>query len=92
MHESGVVRELVARLQEVGSNAGAVRIHAVSVWLGALSQFSATHFKEHFDEEAVGTLVAGAELQITISDDVGNPNAHHVVLLGVDLDVPEGEA
>lgn len=90
MHETGIVRDLVQRLLQAAADAGARRVSGVSVWLGALSQFSPQHFREHYDDEARGTVAEGAELRITSSDDVTDPNAQHVVLQSVDLDVDEG--
>lgn len=92
MHETGIVRDLVARLLEASRQAGAERVSGVSVWLGALSQFSPEHFREHFDDEARGTPAEGAALHIVASEDVSDPNAQHVVLQSVDLDVDEGSA
>jgi hydrogenase nickel incorporation protein HypA/HybF len=90
MHETGIVRDLVQRLVQAARDAGAERVIAVSVWLGALSPFSPEHFREHYDDEARGTMAEGATLHITASDDVTDPNAQHVVLQSVDLDVDEG--
>jgi hydrogenase nickel incorporation protein HypA/HybF len=92
MHETGIVRDLVQRLLQAARDAGARRVSGVSVWLGALSQFSPRHFREHFDDEARGTVAEGAALHIEISDDVADSNAQHVVLRSVDLDVDEGAA
>jgi hydrogenase nickel incorporation protein HypA/HybF len=89
MHETGIVRDLVARLLDAASHAGANRVSGVSVWLGALSQFSPQHFREHFDDEARGTPAEGAALHIVASDDLSDPAAQHVILRSMDLDVDE---
>lgn len=60
MHETGPVRDLVCRLERAARDAGAERVCAAVVWLGALSNFSPAHFRAHFDEEARGTLAEGA--------------------------------
>jgi len=87
MHETGIVRALVKKLEETARQSGAVRISAVSVWLGALSQFSAGHFREHFEEEAAGTVAQDARLGIEVSDDARDPDAHHVIIRSVDLEI-----
>ena len=92
MHETGIVRDLVARLQQAARDASAERVRGVCVWLGALSQFSPQHFREHFDDEARGTLAEGAELRIVASDDVTDSNALYVMLQSIELDVSEGPA
>ena len=69
MHETGIVRDLVRRLEQAAHEAGAERVSGVEVWLGALSQFSPEHFREHFEDEARGTVAEGAALRIETSDD-----------------------
>lgn len=89
MHETGIVRDLVKRVEAVARDAGARRVRRVSVWLGALSQFSEAHFREHFDDEVRGTPVQGAELEVETSDDVWHPEAQSVMIRSVDVDLPE---
>jgi hydrogenase nickel incorporation protein HypA/HybF len=92
MHESGIVRDLVRKLEGVAHDANAEAISGVQVWLGALSQFSSGHFREHFEEETRGTLAEGAALDILTSQDTGDPDALHVVIRSVDLEIRETEA
>ena len=87
MHESGIVRDLVRRLERSAREAGAVRVQGVTVWLGALSQFSPAHFREHFDAEIEGTLAAGAALTIETSEDVTHHDALHVIMRSADLEI-----
>lgn len=87
MHETGIVRDLVRRLQAAAVEAGATRISGAHVWLGALSQFSSEHFREHFEEESRGTLAEGAKLEIETSDDPLHPSAQHVMMRSIDLEV-----
>lgn len=89
MHETGIVRNMVRRLESIARDAGATRVSVVAVWLGALSPFSPDHFREHFDEEVRGTVVDGATLEIEQSQDLGHPNAQDVIMQSVDLDVPD---
>lgn len=89
MHETGIVRDLVRRLESVAADAGAEAVTGVEVWLGALSQFTPHHFREHFNDEAKGTIAERARLNVITSDDVANPDALHVMIRNVDLEVPE---
>jgi hydrogenase nickel incorporation protein HypA/HybF len=89
MHETGIVRDLVRRLEQAAREAGAERVSGVSVWLGALSHFSPGHFREHFDDEARGTIAEGASLDIETSDDPTHPDAQNVMLRSVDLEVAD---
>lgn len=91
MHETGIVRDLVRRVLRVADDAGAIGVSGISVWLGALSQFSPAHFREHFDDEARGTIAAGAALRIEASSEFDHPDAQSVVIRGLDLEVPESQ-
>ena len=87
MHESGIIHSLVHRLEAAARDAGAERVCGATVWLGALSQMSADHFREHFAAEVCGTVAEGAALTIEVSDDPAAPNAQSVVLQSVELEV-----
>lgn len=87
MHETGLIHSLVHRLEAAAREAGAERVSGATVWLGALSQMSAAHFREHFDAEVHGTVAEGASLTIEISDDPAAPDAMSVVLRSVELEV-----
>lgn len=86
MHETGLVRDVVHRVEDLARSTGARRVTGAKVWLGALSHLSAEHFREHFAIEARHTLAAGAVLEIEVSDDADHPHAQHVRLESVDLD------
>jgi len=87
MHETGLIRDLVHRLEAAARDAGAEGVSGVQVWLGALSQMSAEHFREHFDEEVRGTLAEDATLTLEVSNDLDDPRAQSVVLRSVELKV-----
>lgn len=89
MHETGIVKDLVRRLEKAAREAGARRISRARVWLGATSQLSAGHFREHFEEEACGTLAEGATLEIEESADPFDPAAQYVVMRSIDFEVEE---
>ena len=85
MHETGVIRDLVHRLQAAAHDAGARKVSGVEVWLGALSQMSAEHFREHFETETRGTIAEGALLTVEVSDEIDHPGAQSVMLRSIDL-------
>lgn len=88
MHETEIVRSLIRQLEQTAIESGATGISAVSVRLGALSLFSPAHFREHFDEEAGGTLAEKATLSILTSEDVSDPHAQDVMIESISLEVP----
>jgi hydrogenase nickel incorporation protein HypA/HybF len=87
MHETGLIRDLVRRLEAAARDAGAKKVSGVEVWLGALSQMSAEHFREHFEAETRGTIAEGALLTLDVSDEIDHPEAQSVMLQSVDLRV-----
>ena len=89
MHETGLVRNLVHQLERAAQEAGAERVSGVAVWLGALSHFSPEHFRQHFDDEARGTVAEGAALEIEMSQDIGHPDAQNVMMRSINLEVPD---
>jgi hydrogenase nickel incorporation protein HypA/HybF len=87
MHETGMVRDLVRRLERAAQENGGGRIAGAHVWLGALSHMSPDHFRAHFEEAARGTVAAEAMLTIEASEDPNHPRAQDVILESVDLEV-----
>ena len=87
MHESGMIRGLLQKMQSVLCEHGGQKIQSATVWLGALSQISAEHFREHFESETVGTVAEGCKLHIEVSDDLFHPNTQNILLKSVDIDV-----
>ena len=87
MHETGIVKDLLRRVETAARQAGAQRVSGVHVWLGALTSFSPEHFREHFEEEAQGTLAEGARLTIEVSEDAADAGAQQIVMRSIDLEV-----
>lgn len=87
MHETSLMKDLMRHIDEVATAEGARRIVAVSVWVGALTDMSAGHFIEHFEHAAAGTRAAGARVDVTVSTDLHDARAQHVLLQGVEVEV-----
>lgn len=86
MHERALMRDVVARVEELARTEGAARVTRVSVRLGALSHFTPAHFREHFEDAARGTLAEGAAVDAALDRDVGDPRAADVVLESVEVE------
>jgi hydrogenase nickel incorporation protein HypA/HybF len=86
MHEAGLMENLLHRIAEIAEGEQARRVTGVSVWLGALSHFSAEHFAEHFERASGGTIAEGARLNLVVSDDMQDADAQEVVLRSVELE------
>ncbi len=87
MHETGLVRDLIGRIEAAAEANGAQRVVSVTVWIGALSHLSAEHFREHFGIESRGTLAEGAALKLTESTDAADARAQHLVLESLEMEV-----
>jgi len=85
MHEAGLIRDLLAKIDELAARESAASVTRVSVWLGALSHISAEHFREHFDNETAGSIAAGAALDVETSDDINHPQAQDILLCSIDV-------
>jgi hydrogenase nickel incorporation protein HypA/HybF len=86
MHERALMKDVVAKIEEVAKAGGAVRVTRVGVRLGALSHFTPAHFREHFDDAAFGTIAQGAEVDAVLDDDIGDPRAGDVVLESLEVE------
>ena len=87
MHEASLMIGLMRKVDDTARAQAARRVVEVSVWLGALSHMTASHFAEHFEHAAAGTIAEGARLNVTVSEDVGHANAQDVLLQSVQVDV-----
>ena len=86
MHETHVVDDLVKKIVQTAAQTGrAVKVFKVSIQLGALSQMSPSHFKEHFSIAAHGTIAENAQLEIEVSDDIRDPDAQRVLLKKIEV-------
>jgi hydrogenase nickel incorporation protein HypA/HybF len=87
MHEASLMTNLMRKIDETARAQAAKRVIEVSVWLGALSHMTPSHFAEHFEHAAAGTIADGARLDVTTSDDIGDANAQDVLLKGLQVEV-----
>lgn len=86
MHERALMRDVVARIEELARSEGATRVTRVAVRLGALSHFTPDHFREHFVDEARGTVAEGAAVDAELDGDMTDPRAADVVLESVEVE------
>jgi hydrogenase nickel incorporation protein HypA/HybF len=79
------MKGLIRQVAEVAMANGGGQIRRVRVKLGALSNITPGHFREHFEWEAVGTVLSGAELDIDTSNDITAPDAGDIVITDVEV-------
>jgi len=80
VHERALIADVVRAVEEAVHAAGATRVTAVAVRLGALSHFTPEHFRQHFDDAARGTIAEGAEVHASVEPALDDPRARDVVL------------
>mgnify|MGYP001597188625 FL=1 len=85
MHEAGMIRDLLTKIEELAARESGTQVTGVAVWLGALSHISAAHFREHFENETTGTIAERASLDIEVSDDIHHPQAQAILLRSIDI-------
>lgn len=85
MHEQALIDDLMAKILAVSESEGGVRVVRIRVHLGALSHFTPAHFREHFDDAALGTLAEGATVEAELGTELTAPNAMGVVLESVEV-------
>ncbi len=88
MHEAGLIRDLLSKIDELAARESATAVTSVSVWLGALSHISAEHLREHFKNETGGSIAENASLEIEVSDDIDHPQAQDILLRSIDIAEP----
>ena len=86
MHEQALMRDLVRKIVGVAESEGATAVTKVSVRLGALSHFTAEHFREHFRDSSRGTIAEGAIVEAVLETSTTDPNAQGVVLESVEVE------
>ncbi len=87
MHEASLMKGLMRQIEAVAEAEGAVRVVAVSVWLGALCHMSPSHLEQHFREASKGARAEGARIDAVVSDDPGHEHALDVMLQSVEVEV-----
>ena len=87
MHEKALMDDLMRTIESRARAEGARRVTFVRVRLGALSHFTAGHFREHFEDAARGTLAEGAEVEAELRTDPTEAEAQGVVLESIDVEL-----
>jgi len=90
MHELSLMRGLMRQIEDVAAREGASAVTSIRLRLGALSHFSPSHFREHFDQIALGTCAEGATLEISTSDNIHDPHAQDVLIESMEVEVASG--
>ncbi len=87
MHESSLMADLIRKIESVVRDQAAKRAVALQVNLGALTNISPEHLREHFVLAARGTSAEGARLDIRVMPVLVDPRAQQIILESVEVEV-----
>lgn len=85
MHEKALMDDLMRKIEAEARLEGGIRVTRIRVRLGALSHFTETHFREHFEHASRGTIAEGAEVEAELGTDPTEAHAQGVVLESIEL-------
>ena len=85
MHEMSLINNLLAKIEQIANENNSTKVSKVCVTIGALAHISEDHFREHFVEGTTGTIAEGAELVVTMNNDINDLNAQEILLTSVDI-------
>lgn len=86
MHESGLIEDLLRKVESLVKENGGQRAAVISLRIGPLAGIQADHLREHFQMAAPGTVAEGAELRISVSEDLTGPDPASVLLESVEIE------
>jgi hydrogenase nickel incorporation protein HypA/HybF len=90
VHEAGLARDLIRKAEDLAIAEGARRVTAVTVRLGALANVTGDHLREHFVEEAKGTMAEGAVVEVVEGpggeEALTDPYSMDLLLVGIEVE------
>jgi len=89
LHEFSLINDLIRKITVLADQQSTTKVLGVKVKLGAFAHISPVHFREHFEEAAVGTVAEGARLKIETNDDETDPHAQDILLDSVEVENEE---
>ena len=90
MHEAGLARDLIRRAEDLAVAEGARRVTSVTVRIGGLASVTGEHLREHFLNEARGTMAEGAIVEVVEGpsgeEAISDPHALDLLLVGIEVE------
>jgi hydrogenase nickel incorporation protein HypA/HybF len=86
------MRDVIGRVAALADAEGATAVTRVVVRLGALSHFTPEHFRQHYEDAALGTIAEGALVDAAVHGDATDRDAQGVVVESVELEFASEEA
>ncbi len=86
MHESGIIEDLIQKIEAAARENEAKKVLSVDLAIGALAAIEPDHLREHFDIAARGTVAEGAELHMEVSEDPLAPEASSIRVTSFEIE------
>jgi hydrogenase nickel incorporation protein HypA/HybF len=86
MHESGIIEDLIHKIEAAARENDARKVVSVDLAIGALAAIEPDHLREHFDIAARGTVAEGAELHMEVSEDPLAPEASSIRVTSFEIE------
>ncbi len=86
MHEVTLFKHLLEKVEELARENNATQVTKIKIRLGALSNISPGHFREHFDEVKPDSMAKFAELEIKQMSDETDPDAQEIILESIEVE------
>jgi hydrogenase nickel incorporation protein HypA/HybF len=86
MHETSLIKGLVQQINSIVKKEGASKVVRLTVQLGALSQISLDHFRDHFAMGSKGTIIENAQLEVVADTDALDEAAQTVMLTSIEVE------
>jgi hydrogenase nickel incorporation protein HypA/HybF len=86
MHETGLIEDLIRKVESLVREHSGRRAVAIRLRVGALAAADPDHLREHFETAALGTVAEGARLDIEVSEDLLSSDPGAIILESVEIE------
>ena len=86
MHEARLVRDLLAKIEEIADEEHADHVEGVKIEIGAMSHVTPESLEGHFELLTHHSPCEHAHLEFTKSTDVAAPHAYDIRLVSVTVE------
>lgn len=85
MHEFSLMNGLLENINNIAKQQNAKKVVKIMIKLGALTNISAGHFREHFEEAAKNSIAENAELNIEEATDIYAKEAQDILIKEIEV-------
>ncbi len=85
MHESGLMRGVVAELEALARMHDSTRIVSVTLQIRDTGDYSGAHFAEHLRAVSAGTVIEDAAINVDMVCDPGHSNGPEITIKTIEV-------